>query len=301
MVEFPPVYRPKPYSKPTAHLKSHLQVLLDDGAEIATFVYAPAAPAAPAGEKPCEDLASTAAYLASVANGTFAAPIVFLHGNGEEHGIFGTIIDEVCSRGYIAIGIDSRDQGLSTRGTATFTYEQMAEDTYVVLKQLGVSSAHIVGFSDGAILGLLLARDYPDVVASLVSIGANLEPNTLGDMTWLYESIEGNKRWAAQGWEGAVLEDGYPVPSPAEAARIAEHLELMVDNPHIDPASLEHISVPVVVMAGEYDEIYPEETRRIAEAIPTARLLFIPGCPHNVPKVSPGAVVRRIFANLSYF
>ena len=298
MVEFPPVYRPKPYSKPTAHLKSHLQVLLDDGAEIATFVYTTAAPV---GEKLCEDLASTATYLASVPDDIFATPIVFLHGNGEEHGIFGTIIDEVCSRGYIAIGIDSRDQGLSTRGTATFTYEQMAEDAYVVLKQLGVSSAHIVGFSDGAILGLLLARDYPDVVASLVSIGANLEPDTLGDMTWLYESIEGNKRWAVEGWEGAVLEDGYPVPSPAEAARIAEHLELMVDNPHIDPASLEHISVPVVVMAGEYDEIYPEETHRIAEAIPTARLLFIPGCPHNVPKVSPGAVVRRIFANLSYF
>ena len=265
--------------------------------KIATFVYTPSSST---GEKPCEDLASTAAYLSSIPEETFATPIVFLHGNGEEHGIFGTIIDEMCNRGYTAIGIDSRDQGLSTRGTSAFTYEQMAEDAYVVLRRLGVTSAHIVGFSDGAILGLLLARDYPAVVPSLVSIGANLEPDTLGDMTWLYESIEGNKRWAAQGWEGAVLEDGYPVPSPAKAARIAEHLELMVDNPHIDPASLEHISVPVVVMAGEYDEIFPEETRRIAEAIPTARLLFIPGCPHNVPKVSPGAVVRRILANLSY-
>ena len=298
MVEFPPVYRPKPYSKPTAHLKSHLRVLLDDGAEIATFVYAPSSPT---DEKPCEDLASTAAYISSVSNKTFATPIVFLHGNGEEHGIFGTIIDEVCNQGYIAIGIDSRDQGLSTRGTAAFTYEQMAEDTYVVLKQLGVTSAHIVGFSDGAILGLLLARDYSDIVASLVSIGANLEPDTLGDMSWLYESIEGNKKWAAEGWEGATLEDGYPVPTPTEAARIAEHLELMVDNPHIDPASLGQISIPTVVMAGEYDEIFPEETRRIAEAIPTARLLFIPGCPHNVPKVSPDAVVRRILANLAYF
>ena len=298
MVEFPPVYRPKPYSKPTAHLKSHLQVLLDDGAEIATFIYTPNTST---NEKPCKNLTSTKDYLASITDDTFSTPIVFLHGNGEEHGIFGSIIDEVCNRGYTAIGIDSRDQGQSTRGTAAFTYEQMAEDAYVVLKQLGITSAHVVGFSDGAILGLLLARDYPDIVASLVSIGANLEPDTLGDMTWLYESIEGNKRWAAEGWEGAVLEDGYPVPSPAEAARIAEHLELMVDNPHIDPATLKHISVPVVVMAGEYDEIYPEETRRIAEAIPTARLLFIPGCPHNVPKVSPCAVVRRIFANLSYF
>ena len=297
MVEFPPVYRPKPYNKPTAHLKSRLQVLLDDGAEIATFVYTPSPIS---GEKPCEDLASTAAYLSSIPEETFATPIVFLHGNGEEHGIFGTIIDEMCNRGYTAIGIDSRDQGLSTRGTASFTYEQMAEDAYVVLKRLGVTSAHIVGFSDGAILGLLLARDYSDIVASLISIGANLEPDTLGDMSWLYESIEGNKRWASEGWEGATLEDGYPVPSPTEAARIAEHLELMVDNPHIDPASLGQISIPTVVMAGEYDEIFPEETRRIAEAIPTARLLFIPGCPHNVPKVSPGAVIRRILTNLTF-
>ena len=123
MVEFPPVYRPKPYNKPTAHLKSHLQVLLDDGAEIATFVYTPHTSA---GEKPCEDLASTAAYLKSVTDDTVATPIVFLHGNGEEHGIFGTIIDEVCKRGYNAIGIDSRDQGQSTQGTAAFTYEQMS-------------------------------------------------------------------------------------------------------------------------------------------------------------------------------
>ena len=226
MVEFPPVYRPKPYSKPTAHLKSHLQVLLDDGAEIATFVYTPNTST---NEKPCKNLTSTKDYLASITDDTFSTPIVFLHGNGEEHGIFGSIIDEVCNHGYTAIGIDSRDQGQSTRGTAAFTYEQMAEDAYVVLKQLGITSAHVVGFSDGAILGLLLARDYPDIVASLVSIGANLEPDTLGDMTWLYESIQGNKRWAAEGWEGAVLEDGYPVPSPAEAARIAEHLELEKD------------------------------------------------------------------------
>ncbi len=32
----------------------------------------------------------------------------------------------------------SRDQGLSTRGTAAFTYEQMAEDVYAVLRQLGI-------------------------------------------------------------------------------------------------------------------------------------------------------------------
>ena len=296
MVEFPPVYKPKPYNKPTAHLKQKFQVPLDDGAEIATFIYI--SNNSPS-KNPRQLIEKYHLSYSTIASCPKELPIIFLHGNGEEHGIFGTIIDAVCQLGFTAIGIDSRDQGLSTRGTASFTYEQMAHDVYDVLKHLGISQAHIVGFSDGAIEGILLARDYPEVVASLLAIGANLKPDALGDISWLLDSIEKNKRWAAHGWEGATLEDGHPVPSPTEAAKIVEHLELMVDNPHINPASVSTISAPTTVMAGEYDEIFPEETRRIAEAIPDASLVFIPGAPHNVPKIAPNAVIRRLLTNIS--
>ncbi len=86
----------------------------------------------------------------------------------------------------------------------------------------------------------------------------------LGDMTWLYESIQGNKRWAAD--KGArsrrrlllFFSPGWRRPTLV----LAEHLELlMVDNPHIDPGRPLNTSCSCCcIMAGEYGEIYPEET-----------------------------------------
>lgn len=124
-------------------------------------------------------------------------PVLFLHGNGEEHGIFGPQIDAVVALGGAAIGIDSRAQGKSTRGTARLTYDLMAEDALAVLDSLRVDRAHVVGFSDGAIEALLLARDHSDRVASVVSIGANLTPEGVDNTDFpMQEIAEQNEAWA---------------------------------------------------------------------------------------------------------
>ena len=120
-----------------------------------------------------------------------------LHGNGEEHGIFGRVIDATVDRGYDVVAMDSRDQGESTRGSGAFTYERMTADAAAVLDDLGIASAHVLGFSDGGIEGLLLARDYANKVASLTAIGANLirkAPETfLGFLnTWQLRGIGHN-------------------------------------------------------------------------------------------------------------
>ncbi len=277
-VPFPPVYRPRPYVRPTAQLAQRRVVATSDGAAIETYVYAPS----------CEKSHAADA----------STPILMLHGNGEEHGIFGAIIDAVVTLGYTVIAPDSRDQGNSTRGTKAFTYETMTEDAAAVLCELGVTSAHVLGFSDGGIEGLLLARDYAHSVASLTAVGANLIPEGAGDISWIPEYVAAQRLWAEKGYEGAVLEDGYPVPSPNEAAKIAEHIELMYREPHIPTESLRTITCPTTIMAGEYDDILASETLRIAQAIPNAHLLFVPGAPHNLPKVNPNSVVRALLATI---
>lgn len=51
-------------------------------------------------------------------------------------------------------------------------------------------------------------------------------------------------------------------------------------------------------MAGEYDDILPSETLRIAQAIPHAHLLFVPGMPHNLPKANAESVVRVLLSTI---
>ena len=277
-VSLPPVYRPRPYQKPTAPLVKRHNTSMPDGASIASFIYS-------GSEKGEKNLFSH-------------TPILMLHGNGEEHGIFGRVIDAMVDRGYDVIAIDSRDQGESTRGSAEFTYERMTADAAAVLDDLGIIGAHVLGFSDGGIEGLLLARDYANKVASLTAIGANLIPEGAGDISWIPEYVAAQRHWARCGYEGATLEDGYPVPSPHEAAKIAEHIELMYTEPQIPAESLSSIKCPTTIMAGEYDDILASETLRIAQAIPHAHLLFVPGMPHNLPKANAESVVRVLLSTI---
>lgn len=280
----PPVHVPRPYALPRTALAARVEVPTADGATIVAWTYAPEGVRDEPGTPYGIDLA--------------VPPVLMLHGNGEEHGIFGPVIDAVCASGRSVIAVDSRAQGASTRGTAPLTYELMADDAREVCARLGVGRVHVLGFSDGGILGLLLARDWGAHVLSATVLGANLMPEGLPreDTDWMAYAAAENRRWAAEGEEGVTLEDGTPVPSPAQAALTAELLQLMVDQPQIDAASLGSIGCPVTVMVGEFDEILPEETDRIVAAIPGARRVTEPGVDHNLPKMAPAAVTRELLA-----
>ena len=283
----PPVHVPSPYERPKSNLVARVDVPCADGASIAAFVYAqhgtrdePGRPFGISGEVP---------------------PVLMLHGNGEEHGIFGPVIDAVVETGRPVVAIDSRAQGESTRGQAPLTYELMAADAVEVMSRLGVWDCHVLGFSDGGILGLILARDWADHVLSLTASGANLTPAGLpeDDQRFMAEAAAANAAWAAEGWEGERDENGNEVPSPAEAARIAELLQLMVDQPQIDAESLGSIRCPVTIMAGEYDVILPEETERIAAAIPGAGAYIVPGAGHTLPKETPEVMAQVLLETIA--
>lgn len=273
----PSLHFPSPYERPSVAPSVARMAETPDGAELATFVY---------GELGADGRS---------ANGS--VPVLFIHGNGEEHGIFGAIIDDVLAEGHAVVALDSRAQGKSTRGTAPLTYELMAEDALLVLDSLGVGIAHVVGFSDGGIEGLLLARDHGDRVASLLSLGANLTPEgVIEEPDWdVAGSIAANGTWAAATFPPAV-DASLLSPTPDEAAITAELLQLMVDEPHIDAASLAAIACPVTVMAGEFDCIVPEETRLIAASIPNSRLVIVPEADHNLPKRAAEAVSTELLA-----
>jgi pimeloyl-ACP methyl ester carboxylesterase len=278
----PAPHFPRPYARPSMAPDRALAHVTPDGARIAAFVYG---------------------------GGLAGAPVLVLHGNGEEHGIFGPVVDAAVRAGHPVVALDSRAQGRSTRGTAPLTYELMAQDAAGALEGLGLAPAHVLGFSDGAIEGLLLARDRPELVLSLVSVGANLTPEGVRDDDgWLESSREALEAWA-DWWregEGASLVRSGAVdpallsPTPDEAAREAELLRLMEVEPHVDAASLAAVRCPTTVVAGEHDVIEPSETRAIFSAVPDARLVVLEGLGHSVPKQDPRTLARLLLETVGF-
>ena len=288
MPERPQLHFPSPYLLPTAHLAAARLVPMADGAQIAAFAYVPDAFARAADA----ELADAAAQMPD--------PVLMLHGNGEEHGIFGQVIDAVCASGRPVVAVDSRAQGKSTRGTEELTYELMADDALAALAALGFGKAHLVGFSDGAIEALIIARDHPELALSLLSIGANLSPDGVDDSFQMEQAAQSLLAWA-DFWEKGDgsrrdVDPGLVRPTPQEARTTAELLHMMVVYPQIDPASLSQITCPTTVMAGEFDEIKREETDLIHVSIPGSRLVIVPGAGHVLPKEAPEDVAREALA-----
>ncbi|MBO4330553.1 MAG: alpha/beta hydrolase, partial [Oscillospiraceae bacterium] len=179
-------------------------------------------------------------------------PLVMLHGNGEDHGIFAEAAG-VLSQSYACFLPDSRGHGKSPyRGP--LHYEDMARDVIELIEKLELRDVILYGFSDGGIVGLLAAARCSRITALIVS-GANIAPEGLKPGLRLLFCI-------------MYLFKKDP------------KLRLMLDEPHITPGVLRGISAKTLVLAGSRDLIRKKHTRQIAEAIPGARLQILKGEGH---------------------
>lgn len=167
-------------------------------------------------------------------------PFILLHGNGESHEIFDILIEDL-SKKFTVYAIDSRDHGKSTK-TNKLSYKMMVEDVLSFINELKLEKPILYGFSDGGIVGLLLASDYPDVLSRLIISGANTNPDGV------------KKPWSI------IFKILYLIFRQ-------DKFRMMVEEPDITREDLKKINIPVLVLAGEKDLIKEENTKFIAENI----------------------------------
>ena len=213
------------------------------------------------------------------------APLILLHGNGEDSGYFSGQIHDF-SEYYHVYALDTRGHGRTPRGSMPFTIRQFAEDLKIFMDERGMKKAHILGFSDGGNIAMIFALRYPERVDRLILNGANLEP--------------GGVKRSVQ----IPVEIGYRVARffsmiSKKAEKNAEILGLMVNDPNISVLQLSNIRAETLVIAGTKDMIREEHTRLIAGNIPGAELAIIPG-DHFVAAGNPAAFNERVLQFLLF-
>lgn len=199
------------------------------------------------------------------------APLLLLHGGGQSIGAFVKQIPALTEH-YQVIAVDTRAHGKSTVDTTRLTYDLFAEDMSAFIRQLKLGKVNILGWSDGANTGLILAIKHPDQVNKLAAMAGVL----FNDSTVVSNEI--NNMLRAQ---IAALEK-----QPSKTARESNslrHLYLLRDEPHVDPSALKRIQCPVLVMAGEKDIIKQAHTELIARNISRSQLVIFKGATHYAP------------------
>lgn len=182
-------------------------------------------------------------------------PVVLVHGNGEDHGIFSVETEQLTAAGYRVFAPDSRGHG-ANEPLQEYHYADMADDIYEFIRALKLEKPALYGHSDGGIIGLLLEIRHPGTLGALAISGTNLSPRGL-----LPSFVE----------EFTAINRERPNPL----------VTLMLTEPDIDPEALKAIRIPVLVTAGEHDLILREETEKIAASLPDARLFVLPGQDHG--------------------
>lgn len=175
-------------------------------------------------------------------------PIILLHGNQETHEIFDKLIDKL-KENYKVYAIDSRCHGKS-ENPIDISYDLMCDDIVEFIKKLNIQKPILYGFSDGGIVGLLIAIKEPNLLSNLIISGANIIPDVLkffdNMITKLFYFFTRSK-----------------------------YIKMMLDEPNIPLRDLKKINISVHVLAGEKDVIKYEHTKLIADNISNSTLEII--------------------------
>ncbi|WP_348800629.1 alpha/beta fold hydrolase [Flavobacterium adhaerens] len=202
-------------------------------------------------------------------------PLLLLHGNNESINSFRFQIDSLQSK-YKVIAVDSRCQGRSSCNDIEMSYDQMADDMNVFINYLMLDKVNILGWSDGGNTGITMALKYPAKVKTLVTMGANLYPNTDAIEPEFWQKFKGDIR---KGQLAKIF-----IPSLKTNIRVSK---MCLKYPDIKPQSLNAIQIPVLVLAGEKDVIKKEHTELIANNLKKSELHFFSNSTHYAPQENP--------------
>src|SRR5262245_25925307 len=108
----------------------------------------------------------------AVFNRTGADPVILLHGGMGNSEHWANQIPALLERHKVIVA-DSRGHGRSTRTSEAFNYRLMASDVLGLLDHLGIGRVAVVGWSDGAIIGLQIGVSAPHRISRLWADGAN--------------------------------------------------------------------------------------------------------------------------------
>jgi len=205
-------------------------------------------------------------------------PLLLIHGNNGSIKSMENQIEYFKNK-YRVIIADNRGQGKSELKTDSLTYVQITKDWEGIVNYLKLDSINIVGWSDGGIIGLKMGISGKSKIKKIVSMGANLRPDSTAVHSWAIKyDLKSLKKTKSK-----ILQN-----DTTQNWDLQKQLtEILLTQPNIPTKDLSKIKAKVLIMAGDEDITKNEHTLEIYENIPKAQLCIMPGETHYTPYSNP--------------
>lgn len=211
-------------------------------------------------------------------------PLLLLSGGGINRSIkdFEKCIPGLAKQ-YRVIAPDTPGQGRSEQ-TDSLSYDLLADFMSQLIDSLKIDSGYVMGWSDGAIVSILLADRRPDKIKKAIAVGAN------------------------NGMRGFVLPDGFPLDSvkipsmeywastnkkdiewyntltpKKDWRKMVNNINRMVYAKEYFPAGVYgSINIPVMIVLGDRDMISIEHGLEMHRLIKNSQYCVLPNTTHEV-------------------
>jgi pimeloyl-ACP methyl ester carboxylesterase len=214
-------------------------------------------------------------------------PVVLLHGAFAGASSWSAQAPALARAGYRVHVPERRGHAHTPDVEGPLTYDVMADDTVAYLDGVVGGRAHLVGWSDGAVVALLVARRRPDLVDRLVLIGQYY--NASGKVPGgLVDQLTGGGD-QAMGFLRAEYDQVSPDGPEHFPVVYAKTLRMLATEPELDLASLAAVAAPTLVLQGDRDEVTLEHGAAVVAALPQGRFAVLPGT-HALPVENPEVV-----------
>jgi class 3 adenylate cyclase len=215
------------------------------------------------------------------------------------------------------ITFDRRGSGLSDPVAGAPTLEERMDDVRAVMDAAGSERAALVGISEGVPMSILFAATYPHRVQALVCCGGMARSTYDDDYPWAVpvEALrESSTELVAPYWgQGVTLEVAAPSRADdpesqafyarleratASPGMLASLFEMFLDIDVRDVVPSVH--VPALVLHNRHDRLVNIRNGRwLAEHLPDARLVELPGIDHAVWYENVDTVMGEVYEFLT--
>lgn len=238
-------------------------------------------------------------------------------------------IQSLVDAGYRVVRYDHRGTGMSDwmenwSKENSYTLDDMSDDSFAIMDDINVESAHVIGVSMGGMIAQTMAINNPERVLSLISImstGYIEDPELPGiDESFIFEFAKVSLKYILIGTETNIIkmlisvrlmlqtETGGDLDIKDNAERVLYNLRKRrgynynVSQQHLKAVSasgsryddLKNLRLPAMVIHGRADPMIPfVHGLKCAELIPDADTLWLEGMGHDItPKYSEKIVSK---------
>jgi len=212
------------------------------------------------------------------------ATIVLLHGGLADNSTWAAQFSGLSPHRHV-VAPERQAQGHTPDRPGPLTYQAMTDQTVSFLVAVGLGPVDLLGWSDGGMVGTLIAAEHPELVRTLTVTGSGF--STAGYVPGAMEALVG----LSPGDEDmALFAAMYAQASPdglEHFPEVWEKIRTMWAETFDWTAKVRQISAPTLVIVGDDDYISVEHAAEFSRTVENGQLAVVPGASHLVPMEKP--------------